>query len=76
MNAPTIPAVAIDLATIKRRQQVAWGSGDYVVIGTTLQIVGALLDRARERAKAERLSVTFRESRSKKPMRKLYNTFG
>ena len=100
----TAPAM-IDLATIKSRQQVAWGSGDYAVIGTTLQIVGemlceavdlrsnqrvldvaagngnatlaaarrfaevvstdyvgALLDRARERVQADRLSVTFQEA--------------
>jgi ubiquinone/menaquinone biosynthesis C-methylase UbiE len=96
-----VPAT-IDLAAIKSRQQTAWGSGDYAVIGTTLQIVGetlceavdlragervldvaagngnatlaaarrfgevtstdyvgALLERARERAKAERLTATF-----------------
>jgi len=41
----SIPAT-IDLATIKRRQQVAWGAGDYAVIGTTLQIVGELLCEA------------------------------
>jgi len=94
-----------DLATIKSRQQIAWGSGDYAVVGTTLQIVGetlceavdlrsgqrvldvaagngnatlaaarrfadvvstdyvpALLERAAERAKAERLTVTFRQA--------------
>jgi hypothetical protein len=34
MNAP------IDLAILKGRQQAAWASGDYAVIGTTLQIVG------------------------------------
>jgi ubiquinone/menaquinone biosynthesis C-methylase UbiE len=99
-----IPA-AIDLAAIKSRQQVAWGSGDYAVIGTTLQIVGenlceavdlrsnqrvldvaagngnatlaaarrfadvvstdyvgALLDRGRQRAEADRLKVTFQEA--------------
>ena len=31
---------AIDLAAVKGRQQAAWSSGDYSVIGTTLQIVG------------------------------------
>jgi len=41
----TAPAM-IDLATIKSRQQVAWGSGDYAVIGTTLQIVGEMLCEA------------------------------
>lgn len=36
----------IDLAAIKARQQVAWASGDYAVIGTTLQIVGETLCEA------------------------------
>src|SRR5690349_5866608 len=99
------PIPAIDLATLKGRQQLAWGSGDYAVVGTTLQIVGeslceavdlrstqcvldvaagngnatlaaarrfaevvstdyvaALLERGRERAKADRLPVTFQEA--------------
>ena len=103
MNIQT-PAT-IDLAAIKARQQVAWGSGDYAIVGTTLQIVGetlceavdlrsgqrvldvaagngnatlaaarrfadvtstdyvgALLERGRERAKADRLPVTFQEA--------------
>jgi ubiquinone/menaquinone biosynthesis C-methylase UbiE len=95
----------IELGAIKSRQQAAWSSGDYAVVGTTLQIVGetlceaidlrsgqkvldvaagngnatlaaarrfamvtstdyvgALLERARERAMAERLDVTFQEA--------------
>jgi ubiquinone/menaquinone biosynthesis C-methylase UbiE len=95
----------IDLAALKIRQQAAWSSGDYAVVGTTLQIVGeelcealdlragqsvldvaagngnaslaaarrwcdvtatdyvpALLERARERAEAERLGIEFREA--------------
>src|SRR6201993_2041783 len=99
-----IPATT-DFAAIKSRQQVAWGSGDYAIIGTTLQIVGetlceavdlrsnqrvldvaagngnatlaaprrfadvvstdyvgTLLARGRERAAADRLSVTFQEA--------------
>jgi SAM-dependent methyltransferase len=94
-----------DLAAVKTKQQAAWSSGDYAVVGTTLQIVGedlcealdlrpgshvldvaagngnvtlaaarrwcdvtstdyvaALLERGRERAKAERLNVVFREA--------------
>ena len=94
-----------DLKALKARQQVAWSSGDYAVVGTTLQIVGeelcealdvrsgqkvldvaagngnaslaaarrwcdvvatdyvpALLERARERAAAERLDIEFREA--------------
>ena len=104
MNVQT-SAPVVDLATIKGRQKVAWGSGDYAVIGNTLQIVGenlceavdlrstqrvldvaagsgnatlaaarrfaevvstdyvaSLLDQARERAKADRLPVTFQEA--------------
>jgi SAM-dependent methyltransferase len=104
MNVQT-PAPTVDLAAIKGRQQIAWGSGDYAIIGTTLQIVGeslcealdlrinqrvldvaagngnatlaaarrfahvvstdyvgALLERGRERAKADRLPVTFQEA--------------
>jgi ubiquinone/menaquinone biosynthesis C-methylase UbiE len=105
MNVQTATPANIDLATIKSRQQVAWGSGDYAMIGTTFQIVGemlceavdlrsnqrvldvaagngnatlaasrrfadvvstdyvgSLLDRGRERAKADRLTVTFQEA--------------
>jgi ubiquinone/menaquinone biosynthesis C-methylase UbiE len=40
MNAP------IDLNVLKTRQQAAWASGDYAVIGTTLQLVGELLAEA------------------------------
>src|SRR5688572_12118783 len=40
------PASAIDLAALKTRQQAAWASGDYAVIGTTLQIVGESLAEA------------------------------
>jgi ubiquinone/menaquinone biosynthesis C-methylase UbiE len=104
MNMHTTPT-AVDLVAMKTRQQAAWSSGDYAVVGTTLQIVGenlcealdiragqkvldvaagngnaslaaarrwcnvmatdyvpALLDRARERAEAERLDIEFREA--------------
>ncbi len=40
MNAPT------DLVALKSRQKTAWASGDYAVIGTTLQIVGVQLAEA------------------------------
>jgi ubiquinone/menaquinone biosynthesis C-methylase UbiE len=39
-------SASIDLAAVKNRQQVAWSSGDYAVIGTTLQIVGEQLCEA------------------------------
>jgi len=93
-----------DLASIKQKQQATWSSGDFAIIGTTIQIVGetlceavdlrpgqrvldvatgsgnaaiaaarrftevvgvdyvpALLERARERARAERLLIDFRD---------------
>lgn len=105
MNVQTASSAMIDLAAIKSRQRIAWGSGDYSIIGTTLQIVGetlceavdlrgnqhvldvaagsgnatlaaarrfaevvstdyvaSLLERGRERARAERLVVTFEEA--------------
>jgi ubiquinone/menaquinone biosynthesis C-methylase UbiE len=40
MNAPT------DFNALKTRQQTAWASGDYAVIGTTLQLVGEQLAEA------------------------------
>jgi ubiquinone/menaquinone biosynthesis C-methylase UbiE len=35
-----------DLTALKNRQQAAWSSGDYAVVGTTLQIVGEQLCEA------------------------------
>jgi len=40
MNAP------VDFSAIKARQMTAWASGDYAVIGTTLQLVGEQLAEA------------------------------
>jgi ubiquinone/menaquinone biosynthesis C-methylase UbiE len=105
MNIQTPIATMVDLVAMKSRQHAAWSSGDYSVVGTTLQIVGeelcealdvragqkvldvaagngnvslaaarrwcdvvatdyvpALLDRARERADAERLDIEFCEA--------------
>ncbi|HEU4458510.1 MAG TPA: methyltransferase domain-containing protein [Methylibium sp.] len=42
MNTPA----TIDFDAIKTRQQAAWASGNYAVIGTTLQIVGEQLAEA------------------------------
>ena len=39
-------AAAPDLAALKTRQQAAWSSGNYAVVGTTLQIVGEELCEA------------------------------
>src|SRR6476620_5292322 len=41
---PTQPAP--DLAALKTRQQAAWSSGNYAIVGTTLQIVGEQLCEA------------------------------
>src|SRR2546429_8891288 len=52
MNATTAAARAMpastqpDLGAVKTRQQGAWSSGDYAVVGTTLQIVGETLCEA------------------------------
>lgn len=49
MNAP------VDLAALKTRQQTAWASGDYAVIGTTLQLVGEQLAEACDLRAGERV---------------------
>jgi SAM-dependent methyltransferase len=51
MNMTTIiecrpPTDTPDLKAIKTKQQAAWSSGDYAIIGTTLQIVGEQLAEA------------------------------
>jgi ubiquinone/menaquinone biosynthesis C-methylase UbiE len=40
------PTASPDLAVIKARQQAAWSSGNYAIVGTTLQIVGEELCEA------------------------------
>ncbi len=47
MNAvPASLPASPDLAALKQRQQAAWSSGNYAVVGTTLQIVGEQLAEA------------------------------
>ena len=47
MNIHAKPAnPTTDFVAIKQRQQVTWASGDYAVVGTTLQIVGEQLCEA------------------------------
>ncbi len=46
MTTQTTTAAAPDYAAIKTRQQATWASGDYAVIGSTLQIVGETLCEA------------------------------
>jgi SAM-dependent methyltransferase len=50
----SIPA-APDYAGIKQRQQATWASGDFAVIGTTLQIVGESLAEAADIRAGERV---------------------
>jgi SAM-dependent methyltransferase len=40
------PSGPTDLPALKARQQAAWSSGDYAIVGTTLQIVGEQLCEA------------------------------
>lgn len=46
IHSVTDPFDPADLETAKARQQAAWSSGDYAVIGTSLQIVGEALCEA------------------------------
>ncbi len=43
---PTTTKPAPDLKAVKSKQQAAWSSGDYAIVGTTLQIVGEQLAEA------------------------------
>jgi SAM-dependent methyltransferase len=45
-EAITAPSPAVDLDAVKARQQAAWSTGNYAVVGTTLQIVGENLCEA------------------------------
>lgn len=49
------PTHTPDFAAIKQRQQTAWSSGDYAVVGTTLQIVGENLAEAVDIRAGERV---------------------
>jgi ubiquinone/menaquinone biosynthesis C-methylase UbiE len=48
-------ATAPNFAAIKTRQQAAWASGDYAVVGTTLQIVGESLCEALDLRSGQRV---------------------
>ncbi|MFA7593987.1 MAG: class I SAM-dependent methyltransferase [Thiohalobacteraceae bacterium] len=52
--AATTPA-AIDFVALKQRQQATWASGDFAIIGTTLQIVGESLAEAADVRAGERV---------------------
>jgi SAM-dependent methyltransferase len=49
------PTAAVDLAAVKNKQHLAWSSGDYAVVGTTLQIVGESLCEALDLHAGERV---------------------
>ena len=49
------PATAPDYAAIKQRQQATWASGDFAIIGVTLQIVGESLAEAADIHAGERV---------------------
>ncbi len=55
MNIQTSVPTPIDLDALKARQQATWSSGDYAVIGTTLQIVGETLCEAVDLRGGERV---------------------
>lgn len=48
-------AATPDFAAIKTRQQATWASGDFAVVGTTLDIVGELLAEAADVRAGERV---------------------
>lgn len=50
-----VPVASLDLTALKARQRTAWQSGDYAVIGTTLQPVGERLCEAVDLRAGERL---------------------
>ncbi|KEF43319.1 MAG: SAM-dependent methlyltransferase [Cyanobium sp. CACIAM 14] len=53
MTLTSLPAP--DLAAIKTRQQATWASGDFAVIGVTLQLVGEMLAEAADVRAGERV---------------------
>jgi ubiquinone/menaquinone biosynthesis C-methylase UbiE len=55
MNIQTPITAAPDLATLKTKQQAAWSSGDYAIVGTTLQIVGEQLCEALDLRSGQRV---------------------
>jgi ubiquinone/menaquinone biosynthesis C-methylase UbiE len=55
MDTPLVGTPVPDFAAIKRRQQATWTSGDYAVVGTTLQIVGESLAEAVDVRAGERV---------------------
>jgi SAM-dependent methyltransferase len=55
VKAPPATTANVDFNAIKQRQQATWASGDFAIIGTTLQIVGELLAEAVDLRAGERV---------------------
>src|SRR5689334_21080977 len=56
MNTVATPAApTVDFTAIKAKQQATWASGDFAVVGTTLQIVGESLAEAVDIHSGERV---------------------
>ncbi|WP_298232996.1 class I SAM-dependent methyltransferase [uncultured Azohydromonas sp.] len=55
MTTASTPEPTPDYTAIKQRQQATWASGDYAVVGTTLQIVGEQLAEAADVRSDERV---------------------
>ena len=53
LSTPVVPAP--NYVAIKQRQQATWASGDYAIVGTTLQIVGESLAEAADVRADERV---------------------
>jgi SAM-dependent methyltransferase len=51
----TSTAASPDLAAVKTKQQAMWASGDFAIVGTTLQIVGELVCEAVDLRAGERV---------------------
>jgi SAM-dependent methyltransferase len=54
-TSPSTSGTKVDFNAIKARQQVTWASGDFAIIGTTLQIVGESLAEAADVRAGERV---------------------
>ena len=52
---PATASSTADLAAVKARQQATWATGDYAVVGTTLQIVGERICEAVDLRAGERV---------------------
>ena len=50
----TVGKMAPDFSAIKQRQQATWASGDFAVVGVTLQIVGEMLAESADICAGER----------------------